>query len=120
MQRLVRFARYWDLIANSGRFRHTLPLILSDDPFGHFMALSDWLYGTTDSTHRIALERLAKLVADWLIAERGLEKDDVANCLKSDYAGQASPEKVSRSERKLQAETVGKKAAPERQARHMQ
>jgi len=83
------------------------------------MALSDWLYGTTDSTHRIALERLAKLVAEWLVAERGLDNEDVTDCLKSDYAGQASPEKVSRSERKLQAETEGKKVAPERQARHM-
>ena len=44
MQRLVRFARYWDLVANSGRFAHTLPLILGDAPFAHFMALSDWLY----------------------------------------------------------------------------
>src|SRR5471032_2300377 len=28
MQRLVRFSRYWTLVANSGRFAHTLPLIL--------------------------------------------------------------------------------------------
>ena len=121
MQRLVRFARYWDLVANSGRFRHTLPLILGDDPFGQFMALSDWLYGTTDATHRIAMERLAKLVADWLVQERNMEKDQIAACLKQDYAGQTSPEKVSRSERKqLQAEADAKNAAPQRQARHMQ
>jgi hypothetical protein len=25
MQQLVRFARYWDLVANSGRFAHTMP-----------------------------------------------------------------------------------------------
>ena len=52
MQRLVRFARYWDLIANSGRFAHTLPAILGAAPFANFMALSDWLYATTDATHR--------------------------------------------------------------------
>ncbi len=120
MQRLVRFARYWDLIANSGRFKHTLPLILSDDPFGYFMALSDWLYITTDATHRIALERLAKLVADWLVAQRGLSQKVVAECLKNDYAGQLSPEKVSRSQRnQTQIENITKKAAPERQARHI-
>jgi hypothetical protein len=28
MQRFVRFARYWDLVANSGRFRQTLSLLL--------------------------------------------------------------------------------------------
>ena len=30
MCRMRRFARYWDLIANSGRFVHTLPLLLAD------------------------------------------------------------------------------------------
>ena len=70
MQRLVRFARYWDLIANSGRFAHTLPLILEQSPFARFMALSDWIYAKTDATHRIALERLAALVSEWLLEPR--------------------------------------------------
>lgn len=117
MQRLVRFARYWDLIANSGRFSHTLKLILANNPFAHFMALSDWLYKNTDATHRIAMERLAKLVAQWLESERGLNKDEIASQLKNDYAGQPSPEKIPRSERKKINE---KKATPQRQARHLE
>jgi len=117
MQRLVRFARYWDLIANSGRFQHTLKLILADDPFEHFMALSDWLYENTDATHRIAMERLAKLVSEWLQQVRRMDQTEIAVQLKRDYAGQLSPEKVPRGERvKLQAE---KNAAPERQVRHL-
>ncbi|PRC94182.1 B12-binding domain-containing radical SAM protein [Solimicrobium silvestre] len=123
MQRLVRFARYWDLVANSGRFNHTLKLILADDPFAHFMALSDWLYINTDATHRIAMERLAKLVSNWLQQERGLGEDEIAAQLKLDYAGQVSPEKIPRSERKKlkeEQELLGKKAAPERQARHLE
>jgi len=123
MQRLVRFARYWDLVANSGRFAHTLKLILADDPFAHFMAFSDWLYANTDATHRIAMERLAKLVADWLQQERGMEADHVARQMKLDYAGQVSPEKIPRAERKkLQEEKqrAEKNAAPQRQARHLE
>ena len=123
MQRLVRFARYWDLIANSGRFSHTLKLILGDDAFANFMALSDWLYANTDTTHRIAMERLAKLVGDWLQLERGLVQADIAAQLKLDYAGQISPEKIPRSERKKlreEQEQANKKAAPERQVRHLQ
>ena len=58
LQRLTRFARYWDLIANSGRFAHTLPLLLGDAPFARFLQLSDWLYARTQQTHRIALPRL--------------------------------------------------------------
>jgi radical SAM superfamily enzyme YgiQ (UPF0313 family) len=88
MQRLVRFARYWDLVANSGRFAHTLALILGDAPFANFMALSDWIYGKTDATHRIALDRLAKLVSEWLVS-RGLDAEQVENTLSTDYAGKA-------------------------------
>lgn len=62
MQTLNRFARYWDMIANSGRFTHALPLILGTDPFKQFMELSNWLFINTDQTHRIALNRLFTLV----------------------------------------------------------
>lgn len=102
MQRLVRLARYWDLVANSGRFANTLPALLGDAPFANFMALSDWLYTKTDATHRIALERLAALVTEWL-RERGLE--EAAALVDSDYAGQANRRKAS--------------TTPPRQARHL-
>ncbi len=89
MQRLQRFARYWDLIANSGRFAHTLQTILAQDPFQNFMDLSDWIFAETDATHRIALDRLANLVGRWLIAERQMEPDAVRLMLGKDYAGDA-------------------------------
>ena len=62
MQRLTRFARYWDMIANAGRFPNMLPVILGDTPFDRFMQLSDWLYAQTGQTHRIALPRLFELI----------------------------------------------------------
>jgi hypothetical protein len=113
MQRLVRFARYWDLIANSGRFAHTLPLILGDTPFLNFMALSDWLYASTDATHRIALDRLAGLVAQWL-ALRGEDPSAVRIMLGHDYAGQSHQGQLK------QKVTAGvEPALPQRQARHL-
>jgi len=63
MQRINRFARYWDLIANSGRFSNALPFLLSESPFDHFLKLTDWLYNTTGQTHKINLKRLYELVA---------------------------------------------------------
>ena len=122
MQRMGRFARYWDLVANSGRFHHTLGLILKDDPFRQFMSLSDWLYAKTDATHRIAMERLAGLVAEWLKEECQMPQEEIDACLKLDYAGQASPEKIPRAKRKKNQEETQraeKKAAPQRQARHL-
>jgi hypothetical protein len=49
-----------------GRFAHTVNTLLGDAPFASFMAFSDWMYTKTDATHRIALDRLAKLVQEWL------------------------------------------------------
>jgi radical SAM superfamily enzyme YgiQ (UPF0313 family) len=107
MQRLVRFARYWDLVANSGRFANTLPLILGGAPFANFMALSDWLYRKTDATHRIALDRLAALVGEWL---RGRHEESIVEAaLGSDYATQAPRLHVKRS---------AADGATQRQARH--
>jgi len=114
MQRLVRFARYWDLVANSGRFAHTLPLILDNVPFDNFMTLSDWLYAKTDATHRIALERLAALVTEWLCS-RGGNIDSVTAIVKSDYAGQL--DKTHKKSTTTQAKT--EISLPQRQARHL-
>jgi radical SAM superfamily enzyme YgiQ (UPF0313 family) len=115
MQRLVRFARYWDLVANSGRFANTLPLILGDAPFARFMALSDWIYAKIDATHRIALERLAALVGEWLRAT-GTDDNTVTTLLKSDYAGQANK---SMAKLKTHPSAKTETAMPQRQARHL-
>ncbi|HEY0845306.1 MAG TPA: radical SAM protein [Noviherbaspirillum sp.] len=112
MQRLVRFARYWDMIANSGRFANTLKAVLGDAPFARFMHLSDWIYAKTDATHKIALERLTALVGEWL-RERGHDAADVAALIESDYAGQ-----VEKLRRQPKASTSADKAT-QRQARHL-
>ncbi|QLG89139.1 B12-binding domain-containing radical SAM protein [Chitinibacter bivalviorum] len=106
MQRLVRFARYWDLVANSGRFANTLPVMLGDAPFARFMAFSDWIYAHTDATHRIALDRLAKLVCMWLQGQ-GMSNEDAEALINSDYAGKQP--KVSDK----------KTSAPARQQMHL-
>lgn len=66
MQQLARFARYWDLVANSGRHAAQLPQLLGDSPFSRFMAFSQWLYARTDATGGLSPDRLARLLALWL------------------------------------------------------
>lgn len=85
LQRLGRFARYWDLIGNSGRFAATRPLLLGDQPFARFQALCDWLYARTRQTHQIALERLFLLLRDGLVQALGLAEDQVQAALVQDY-----------------------------------
>ncbi|MBV1909594.1 MAG: B12-binding domain-containing radical SAM protein [Kangiellaceae bacterium] len=63
MQRVNRFARYWDMIGNSGRFSFSLPLLLADSPFDNFLKLTDWLFEQTGQTHKINLKRLYELIA---------------------------------------------------------
>ncbi|WP_296002725.1 DUF4080 domain-containing protein [Rugamonas sp.] len=118
MQRLVRFARYWDLVANSGRFGHTVPVLLGETPFQNFMAFADWLYAHTDATHRIALDRLAAMVSRWL-QTRGMDKSAADQLLASDYAGRnESGSRVKPASVPAPAARA-ESAAPLRQARHL-
>ena len=85
MQRVNRFARYWDMIANSGRFKNTLPLILSGNPFDNFMRLTDCLYQTAGSTWNISLRRLFVLLFNSLVAVDDIDEDLLLEKMKIDY-----------------------------------
>lgn len=68
LQRLRRFARYWDLVANSGVFAETSALICAGpSPFNNFLAFSDWLYERTGQTHAISRARLRELLEVYLL-----------------------------------------------------
>lgn len=111
--RISRFARYWDMIANSGRFTHSLLSILEQSPFNNFMALSDWLFKTTGQTHQIALPRLFKLLHDYGTGEvfrNNLEKDFDNTGIKNAYASVVS------EQNKVQKNS---QAASTRQKRHL-
>lgn len=119
LQRISRFARYWDLIANAGRYPRTLPRLLADQPFARFMSLSDWLYEQTRQTHAIAQDRLLRLLHTWGVAY-GLDPADWSRALAEDYreAGGRShldfaPELPAQGPR---PRTAG--VTPPRQARH--
>ncbi|PKI16180.1 B12-binding domain-containing radical SAM protein [Colwellia sp. 12G3] len=96
MQRINRFARYWDMIGNSGRFKYSLPHILSDKPFDDFMAITEWIFNKTGQIHKISLKKLFELIAqsvEALFPEKHLlviskiELDYDASKLKSIFSG---------------------------------
>jgi hypothetical protein len=80
MQRLRRFARYWDLVGNSGNFIAVAPLIWSHgaSPFHSFLRFSDWLYAKINRTDSIALARLMELLFEFLTRELVLDAKLVA------------------------------------------
>ncbi len=92
MDRLKRFAKYWERIANRGNFVETLPLIVGDSPFARFMKLSDWLYGRTGRDFGIPLRELAGLVFHYLTVELKQDADAVNAALQRDYQRTAKRE----------------------------
>jgi len=96
MCRMRRFARFWDMIANSGRFVHSLPLLLEDgSPFANFMRLSDWLWQTTKQTHGIALMRLFELLLKFAKEHYCDEINRFAHELWQDYRRDGRTDKPS-------------------------
>ncbi|MFC1542881.1 DUF4080 domain-containing protein, partial [Pseudomonadota bacterium] len=84
IQQMKRFARFWDLFYNSGNFKQCMPLLWPDgDVFKAFHAFSVWIYGQTQSTWKISLERLAELLFTYL-QEQGHEPDALAEPMLAD------------------------------------
>ena len=84
---LVRFARHWDLVANSGRFPRTLALSLDGgSAFERFARLSSLLQNRLGATHHIALERLAEALREAL-PELGVAPARAQEALVADYRG---------------------------------
>ncbi len=67
IQRMKRFARFWDIAYNSGNFKKSVDLLFGDDAFENFLDFSDWAYKTTQSTWKISLDRFAQLLYDYMI-----------------------------------------------------
>jgi hypothetical protein len=87
MQKMRRFARYWDLTGNSGNFVDTTPLVWSNcaSPFRGFLRWSEWLHARVGRTDSIALLRLMELLFEFLVTERKLQPKTVAQKMWRDY-----------------------------------
>jgi len=121
MQRINRFARYWDMIGNSGRFKYSLPHILSDKPFDDFMAITEWIYNKTGQIHKINLKKLYELMSQSVEALFPAKHQLVITNLELDYA--ASKLKSLFSGLNLyateQTQITNKNRSLQRQQRHM-
>lgn len=86
VQELERFAKFWDLISNSGRFQTTLPLILKEDAFAEFRALSHALYAELKRTHSISLDRLFRSVFRYLVERKKDHKESIICAMADDFS----------------------------------
>lgn len=120
VQALSRFARYWDLLANSGRFQQTLPLILAEQPFTNFSRFSSDLFNKSGQTHRISLLRLFDLVHDIVSENSAVDKTVLRESLAVDFArsGLKSIPRCLQDNIPLASQTKAKAKHRQRQARH--
>lgn len=86
VQEMNRFARYWDLIANSGRFKNSLRLLLADAPFERFSVVTKALFARTGQTHKISLLRLYDCIYNLAIEDLGLAPGQIRDAVRSDFS----------------------------------
>jgi radical SAM superfamily enzyme YgiQ (UPF0313 family) len=129
MQRMRRFSRHWDLVANSGNFVETTPMMWGDagSPFASFMRLSERLHDQFRTGHGIALHHLAEFLFRHLTNERGLDAQNVAASMWRDYqrGGRVDcpsflRDHVPDAERRALRARSFAQTAPARQSRHSQ
>jgi len=85
MQEMKRFARFWDLIYNSGNFHKTKEYIWIDSTvYDGFLELAKWIYSQTKSTYQISLMRLSELLFTYLGDIKGLDKKMIAKSILDD------------------------------------
>ena len=113
MQKLRRFARYWDLVGNSGNFVEATPLLWTTpgrvsvskrpdtmgtsegehaSPFAGFLRWTEWLYARVGRTDSLALSRLAELLFKYLTEEMAHDSRTVAQTLWRDYQRGGRPD----------------------------
>lgn len=126
MQQLRRFARYWDLVGNSGNFIETAQLIWNaSSPFHSFLRFSEWLYARTGRTDGIALVRLMEWLFEFLTGELRLDARQTARALWHDYRRAGRHDQPGFLKDFLTADETliplpkTKTALPKRQARHL-
>ena len=125
--RLKRFAAFWDLFANSGRFSAALPLLWSGaspqvSAFEAFLAFSDDLHRQGVKTSGIALTRQFELLWNHAVQSSGIPPGVLAEALARDYVRSGRNDRPSwwRDEfGRLPSGRVPVASAPPRQARHL-
>ncbi len=123
MQRMRRFARFWDLVGNSGNFPRTLAALWRRDasPFQAFIGFSDWIHADVGRTSAIPLHTLAEALRRYLSDVRGEPSDGIDDLLHADYtaAGRTEFPKWLRRDGDHRPASVSPppKQLPKRQAR---
>ncbi len=79
IQTMKRFARFWGIYYNSGNFKKSIKLLWGKKSvYKEFYAFGLWVYGQTDSTHKISLQRQGELLFTYLCDFKCFDAQEVA------------------------------------------
>lgn len=85
IQKMKRFARFWDILYNSGNFKNSIKLLWENESvFTNFYAFSLWIYEQTDATYKISLQRQGELLFTYLTQVKNLAPQGVADAMLHD------------------------------------
>jgi len=134
MQRVRRFAKYWDHVSNSGNYVDSVVLLWASEsgvgdervgekrsPFWSFLAFTDWAYEILKRTDSISLSTWAELLFRYLSEIGGLEGERVKTVLRSDFAraGRTELPQFLRNESGVRSAINRNERLPKRQQRHL-
>lgn len=88
MVRLRHFARTWNLIGNSGNFKHSLSLMCPPDAsaFQRLLEFSEYLLDREERLHGISLTRLSEAVFRFLVEFCDVDEQSAAETVWQDYS----------------------------------
>lgn len=123
MERFSRLARYWELVANSGRFPRSLAALLdpAPSPFAAFLAFADWLWQRVGTTHRLSPEVLVDALFDYFTQVLSQPAESIRAMLLADYLASGARSNPACLEGLLKDRgdpVLGAKALAARQERH--
>lgn len=87
IQMMKRFARYWDILYNSGNFPQSVRMLWPHgNVFEGFRNFSDYVYAETAATWKIAQERMARLLFDYLTQCMAIDDAVVGTAMAADLS----------------------------------
>lgn len=128
MMEMKRFARFWEVVANRGRFPRILPILLSDSPFQRFLDFTRWALPRLKTTREMPHLKLAEMLFAYLVDELGLDLLGCAEAMLADFTeeGKRHPpgflyerSQIPREMLKPARSEAPARSLPGRQARHL-
>ncbi len=86
IMRLRRFASYFDIFSNRGRFPRTVRLLVGEgeSAFAGWMRFSDWLFAACGRTDSLSQKSQTEFLQSYLVGELGRPETAVNECLVGD------------------------------------